>query len=81
MKEVIMVVNIDKRGSSAPAVQEILTRYGEMIRFRLGFHDLHQGAENGRILLQLVGEADALQACQQELAALDMVRVQAMELE
>ena len=54
MKDVIMAISIDKRSSAAPTVQEILTKYGEMIHFRLGLHDLHHSEknENGRILLQ-----------------------------
>ena len=83
MKDVIMAISIDKRSSAAPTVQEILTKYGEMIHFRLGLHDLHHSEknENGRILLQVVGEADKIQALQYALSGLDLVKVQAMELE
>lgn len=41
MKNVVMAISIDKRSKAAPTVQEVLTKYGEMIHFRLGMHDLH----------------------------------------
>ena len=83
MKDVIMAISIDKRSSAAPTVQEILTKYGEMINFRLGLNDLHHSEknENVRILLQVVGEAGKIQALQDALSELDLVKVQAMELE
>lgn len=83
MQEVVMAVSIDKRSTSAAAVQETLTKYGEMIQFRLGMHDLHIGQNNetGRILLQAAGEEEKIQALEKELTALDLVKVQAMVLE
>ena len=83
MKEVVMAVSIDKRSKSAAAVQETLTKYGELIQFRLGMHDLHVGENNetGRILLQAAGEEDRIQSLEKELCALDLVKVQTMVLE
>ncbi len=83
MKDVIMVIQIDKRSTAAPAVQEVLTHYGDIIHFRLGIHDLHHGdaLENGRILLQATGEDAQVDALARELQALELVRVQTMELE
>lgn len=83
MKEVIIAISVDKRSTSAKALQETLTKYGELIHFRLGMHNLHRAdkAENGRILLQVVGADEKIQVLQAELAALDLVKVQAMELE
>lgn len=83
MKNVIMAVNIDKRSKAAPTVQEVLTKYGEMIHFRLGVHDLHHGEnnENGRIILQVIGDDAKVAALSDELSSLELVKVQAMELE
>ena len=83
MQEVIMAISVDKRGTSAKALQETLTKYGELIHFRLGMHNLHRAdrAENGRILLQVIGADEKIQALQDELEALDLVKVQAMVLE
>lgn len=83
MKNVIMAISIDKRSTKAPTVQEILTKYGEMIQFRLGMHDLHHGENNetGRILLQVIGDDTKIDSLKAELAALDLVKVQTMELE
>ena len=42
MQEVIMAISVDKRSTSAKALQETLTKYGELIHFRLGMHNLHR---------------------------------------
>ena len=83
MNDVIMAIIIDKRSTAAPTVQQILTTYGDIINFRLGFHDLHQGEanENGQILLQLKGENSRIDQLTKELAALDLVKVKFMSLD
>lgn len=83
MKEVIMAISVDKRSTSAKTLQETLTKYGELIHFRLGMHNLHREdrAEHGRILLQVFGTDEQVQTLLDELGALDLVKVQAMELE
>ena len=54
-----------------------------MIQFRLGVHDLHHGEnnENGRIILQVIGEDAKIDALTAALSGLDLVKVQTMELE
>ena len=79
MKDVIMAVGVDKRSAAASTVQEILTKYGDMIHFRLGHHG--EGEDNGRILLQVIGDDARIDAMKAELSALNLVKVQAMELE
>ncbi|MFR6291606.1 MAG: hypothetical protein ACLUKQ_09150 [Peptococcaceae bacterium] len=83
MKNVVMAISIDKRSKAAPTVQEVLTKYGEMIHFRLGMHDLHHGENNetGRILLQVIGDDTKIDALKADLSALELVKVQDMELE
>lgn len=83
MKEVIMAISVDKRSTSAQLLQETLTKYGELIHFRLGMHNLHREdkKESGRILLQVIGADEKIQALQNELATMDLVKVQIMELE
>ena len=48
MKDVILAISIDKRSTAAPTVQEVLTKYGEMIHFRLGLHDLSRRKQRKR---------------------------------
>ena len=83
MNEVVMAIIIDKRSTAAPTVQQILTAYGDIINFRLGFHDLHQGPadENGQILLQLKGDTARIDKLTQELSALELVKVKSMSLD
>ncbi len=81
MDETIMAIVIDKRSTAAPTVQEILTRYGEIINLRVGFHDLHQdGNENGQILLHLKGEMKIITQLEQSLQKLNLVKVKTMSL-
>lgn len=83
MNDVIMAVILDKRSTAAPTVQKILTTYGDIIHFRLGFHDLHQGEtnENGQIILQLKGQEERISQLTKELSALDLVKVKSMSLD
>lgn len=36
MKDVILAINIDKRSTAAPTVQEVLTKYGRNDSFPFG---------------------------------------------
>ncbi len=83
MNDVIMAIIIDKRSTAAPTVQQILTTYGDIIHFRLGFHDLHSGIadENGQILLQIKGDTARIDKLTKELAALELVKVKSMSLD
>ena len=83
MADVIMAIMIDKRSTAAPTVQEILTKHGEIINVRLGFHDLHQGQsnENGQIVLHLKGSDAVIEKLTADLSALDLVKVKTMSLD
>ncbi|MFZ7104032.1 MAG: hypothetical protein ACOWWO_15440 [Peptococcaceae bacterium] len=76
-----MAVLINKRSEAAPRVQEILTRFGCIIRVRLGVHEVEACREEGLILLQLCGNKEDISQLEKELKALDLVRVKKMDLE
>jgi len=70
----IMAIRINHRTNKAPGVQEILTRYGCIIRMRLGLHETgNVCSEEGLILLQLVGEPEKMAELEKELNAIDGV--------
>lgn len=81
MSEVrILGVLVETRSAAAAAVQEILTKYGCTIRTRLGLHTLDSpGCDNcGLILLELTGNQEECIRLENELWALESVKVQKM---
>ncbi len=76
----ILGVLVETRSEAAARVQEILTKYGCNIRTRLGLHTLEapECSNCGLILLELSGSQDECIRLENELLALDNVRVQKM---
>ena len=64
-------------------VQEVLTRNGCNIRFRLGLHDagLESCSNSGLILLQVCGAKTEVEQLQAELQQVPHVKVKLMSLE
>ena len=81
MRETIMAVLIDGRSTAAPAVQEILTKYGEIIKLRLGLHEVQSEDQNGHIMLWLRDNPEKITNLSNELSGLNLVRVKSMTLD
>lgn len=79
----IMAVLQENRVETATKVQEVLTRNGCNIRFRLGLHDagLESCSNSGLILLQVCGEKTEVEQLQSELQKVPHVKVKLMSLE
>ena len=79
----IMAVLQENRVETATKVQEILTRNGCNIRFRLGLHDagLESCSNSGLILLQVCGAKTEIEQLQAELQQVPHVKVKLMSLE
>lgn len=79
----IMAVLQENRVETATKVQEVLTRNGCNIRFRLGLHDagLESCSNSGLILLQVCGEKTEVEQLQTELQKVPHVKVKLMSLE
>lgn len=78
----IMAVLLDNRVAEAPKFQEVLTRHGCIIRFRLGMHETNGTcARDGLITLQLFAEESQVAALENDLNAVVGVRTQKMKLE
>ena len=75
-----MAILINKRSESAPRVQEILTKFGCIIRVRLGVHEVDSCSEEGLVLLQLCGDKAQIKDLEEELSSLNLVRVKKMDL-
>lgn len=76
----ILGVYVETRGQTALKVQELLTKYGCSVRTRLGLHtpDTNSCKSCGLILLELTGNADECLRLENELWALDGVKIQKM---
>jgi hypothetical protein len=81
MKEVrILGVMINDPAKGADKIQSILTKYGCVIRTRLGMHDMDEeyASDTGLMLLELIGDMHECLRLENELLALDGLEVQKM---
>lgn len=78
MRRDILTILVNKRGDSALQVQEILTRWGSIIRTRLGLHG--EPGEHGLIIVDLAGTGEQFGALAAELEALKGVVVKQVSL-
>jgi hypothetical protein len=81
MKEVrILGVMINDPAKGADKIQSILTKYGCVIRTRLGMHDMDEeyASDTGLMLLELIGDMNECLRLENELLALDGLEVQKM---
>ena len=79
MAKNILLVLVGKRRESAVEVQRLLTEYGCYIKTRLGLHEASENmcAEEGLIILELVGEKakqDALYEALQKVSCINVKR-------
>jgi hypothetical protein len=77
---VILGVHITDRASHAPGVQAVLTEFGEIIKTRIGLHDVHDGycSPNGLLLLEIVGDPVRCDALIMRLGTIEGVQLKEM---
>lgn len=82
MKKSVLVILLKKRRSSAVKFQEILTRYGCIIKTRLGIHDgvLDKCSDTGLIILEIVGMDTEKKKFARELKGVPDLRFKLVEL-
>jgi len=74
-----MAVVIGHRSKNAPEVQKVLTKFGCMIKVRLGLHEAgNVCSEEGLVILQLAGDSSEIKNFQEELNAIEGVRANTM---
>ncbi len=74
----VVSIKIDKRTDSAPKVQDVLTRNGDIILNRFGMHDPRE-VNTGLITLNLSGEKNRINNMLNDLGGLTGVKVNHME--
>ncbi|MGE4285655.1 MAG: hypothetical protein AB7F23_03495 [Phycisphaerae bacterium] len=73
----ILGVHITERLKHAGEVQAVLTKYGDVIKTRLGLHDV-KGGMSGVLILECVCDDDEFAALKEELAAVGGIETQSM---
>jgi hypothetical protein len=57
MEKNVLVLLVTQREGTVPELQKIFTKYGSLIKTRLGIHDNgSEGADCGLIILELIGD-------------------------
>ncbi|MBE6053762.1 MAG: hypothetical protein E7212_07580 [Clostridium sartagoforme] len=79
----IMIIKLEPRVSTAPTLQEILTKYGCVIHTRLGLHEATKTscANSGLIILNLMSEEkEEINKLGKELENLEGVIIKLIEV-
>ncbi|GAA0076093.1 hypothetical protein UT300005_04710 [Clostridium sp. CTA-5] len=82
METTIMAITIDPRSVHAKEVQTILTKYGCIIKTRIGLHELSQDScsEQGLIILHINSNLDKVKVFENDLLDIEGVKVKYMIL-
>ncbi len=75
----IIGIKLSNRDETSKQMQDILTKYGCIIRTRIGLHDVDCGScsPNGIILLEVIND-ELLPRLQKELCSIDNIEIQQM---
>lgn len=77
----LMGIVIGNRKTYAPDVQEVLTRFGKIIKMRIGLHeDSSENTNEGFIILNLSNDDNKVDELSKELQAIESVRVKNIKL-
>jgi len=76
----ILGIYILDRIKEAKKTQQVLSKYNHLVKARLGFHELHEGAcsRQAFIVLHLQGDPAAWELFEQELSAIGGIQVKEM---
>lgn len=82
MIDVIMALKIEPRSSHVPDAQEILTKFGCIIKARIGLHETSNDycSEKGLIILHILGSEEKVEALKNDLTSIEGVKVNYMKL-
>lgn len=77
-----MALTIDHRSAEVLEVQTILTKYGCIIKTRLGLHESNEDScsQRGLIILQLSSNPDEVKKLEDEIKQLEGIKVKYMTL-
>jgi len=79
---IIVGIQIDHRSGSAKSVQDVLTKYGCIIKTRLGLHEAGSDcSDEGLILLEMIEQKDrvAVEYFMEELGKIEDIKAKRMD--
>lgn len=77
----VMIVKINHRVQKAGLMQEIFTKYGDIIEVRLGLHESDDVSGNhGLIILQLAGEENKFKEFEKELNEVESISARLVKI-
>ena len=77
----IIAVHITDRIKEAVDIQKVLTRYGDIVKTRLGLHEVDAGGMSGLLLLDVIPPADRIAQFENELIGIEGVEVKTISFE
>lgn len=82
MKKTIFILTMLHRRDTAVSLQAILTRYGCLIKTRLGIHDgvVDQCSDTGLIILEVVGKKNEKDSFFKKLRAIKDLKTKRVEI-
>ncbi len=82
MRKDLLVVLVGSRQKEALSIQEILTRYGCLVKTRLGIHDAGKNGcpDAGLIILELLPQQARIKKFRKELGSLPGVKTRLVSI-
>ena len=79
-KHMIIGVHVTERLKRAGQIQEVLTKFGDTIKTRIGLHDVtaQVSSPNGVLILECIGDDDRFNELQTSLKGIEGVEVKTM---
>ena len=77
----IVAVHITDRLKEAVEIQGVLTQYGDIIKTRLGLHEVQAGGMSGLLLLDVTPPSDRIEQFESDLAQIEGVEVKSVAFE
>ena len=77
----IVAVHITDRLKEAVDIQRVLTKYGDIIKTRLGLHEVDADGMSGLLLLDVVPSGDRVAQFENDLKQIEGVEVKSISFE
>ncbi len=77
----IVAIHITDRIKEAVDIQKVLTQYGDIVKTRLGLHEVDAGGLSGLLLLDVIPPADRIEQFENDLLKIEGVEVKTISFE
>jgi hypothetical protein len=77
----IIAVHVTDRLKEAVEIQKVLTKYGDLVKTRLGLREVDAGGLSGLVLLDVIPPADRIAQFENDLRQIESVEVKSVSFE